>query len=194
MCDKLLAHWMARRRAVGGWRGRSLSFKHDGWNYTERKPAYCGPADRNKKYLSVPGIRSTWLNSHKKVEVKVAQRLRRSRAQPRRHRPAHPPCAFLPSSSPMRSSFQVQQNSINLIHPPMQGSGREQPPSAWRISGVFEQRRRRSQPGGRVAFLRLPAARFLRRFIQDRLRPMRRRNCGEEEQGQPISGEGEGPR
>lgn len=78
----------AIRRAVGGWRGRSLSFKHDGWNYTVRKPAYRGPADRNKKYLSVPGIRSTWLNSHKKVKVKVARRLRRSRAQPRRHRPA----------------------------------------------------------------------------------------------------------
>lgn len=35
------------------------------------------------------------------------------------------PCSSLPSSSPMRSSFQVQQSSINLIHSPTPSSGRE---------------------------------------------------------------------
>lgn len=61
------------------------------------------------------------------------------------------PSVFLPSSSPMRSSFQVQQNSINLIHPPMQSSGREPAASVWRISGVSVQQQQHNEPGGPVA-------------------------------------------
>lgn len=86
--------------------------------------------------------------------VKVAPGQKRSSAHTRR-RPTQSPGAFLPSSSPIRSSFQVQQNSINLIHPPMQSSGREPAASVWRISGVSEQqeqqKQQRSQAGGRVA-------------------------------------------
>lgn len=42
------------------------------------------------------------------------------------HRPS-PVNSCLPSSSPMCSSFQVQQSSINLIHPPTPSSGQSQP-------------------------------------------------------------------
>lgn len=42
------------------------------------------------------------------------------------HHPS-PVTSCLPSSSPMRSSFQVQQSSINLIHSPTPSSGQSQP-------------------------------------------------------------------
>lgn len=47
-----------------------------------------------------------------------------------------PPSGSSPSSSPMRSSFQVQQSSINLIHSPTPSSGREPAASGRQITGV----------------------------------------------------------
>lgn len=47
-----------------------------------------------------------------------------------------PSSSSLPSSSPMRSSFQVQQSSINLIHSPTLSSGREPAAYGRQITGV----------------------------------------------------------
>lgn len=102
------------------------------------------------------------------------------------------PTDSLPSSSPMRSSFQVQQSSINLIHSRTPSSRREPAASGRRITGVSDHHR--SQPGGRVAVRRsLPVAphaasscTFLRRFIQGSLWPMKLPARGEEETGRPT--------
>lgn len=104
---------------------------------------------RHRNWLSWLGLRRNLKKIVKKMLSESGTGTEAQRAHTRR-RPTQSPGAFLPSSSPMRSSFQVQQNSINLIHPPMQSSGREPAASVWRISGVSEQLQR-SQAGGRVA-------------------------------------------
>lgn len=113
----------------------------------------------------------------------------------RRRQRLFTPSRSLPSSSPMRSSFQVQQSSINLIHSPTPSSGREPAASAWR-----DNRRVRPppQPGRRsccCACVRrsLPAAphaassgTILRRCIQESLWPMKLLGRGEEDTGRPT--------
>lgn len=107
-----------------------------------------------------------------------------------------------PSSSPMRSSFQVQQSSINLIHFPLVSSG-EPLVDREPVTDVPQRPHRSALPpvlvfgcasvdprscSGPRCFL-LPAAvrSVLRRFIQQIRRPMEWQSRGEEniEAGQP---------
>lgn len=118
----------------------------------------------------------------------------------RRLQPQTARSGSLPSSSPMRSSFQVQQSSINLIHSPTPSSGREPAASGPQITGVRpaappQQPARRScccasvpPCGGPHSFL-LPGCSVLRRFIQESCGPMEPRSRGEKRgAGQPGAG------
>lgn len=104
------------------------------------------------------------------------------------------PAAPSPSSSPMRSSFQVQQSSINLIHSPTPRES--QPPLVVRKPVL----RPPPQPaprscrcasvapcGGPHSFLLPAACTFLRRFIQHSCWPMNALSRREEDVGGPTS-------